>query len=64
MCTFKNTSTSRLSMQNTSQRTQKLRHYTNGMHICVTILIKNNFCPKDNANKLFAFELYNLVQKM
>jgi hypothetical protein len=54
-------STSSVSMQNTDQDT-KIVLYTNGIDKCASIT-KNYFCSKDNANKLCAFKLNDLVQK-
>jgi len=62
MYTFKNTSTSQVSMQNTKQDTTIILH-TRGMYKYETIF-NNYLCSKDNANKLCALKLDNLVQNI
>jgi hypothetical protein len=52
--------TSSISMQNTNQDTTIIL-YTHGMYQWASI-INNYFCTKDNANKLCAFKLNDLVQ--
>jgi hypothetical protein len=52
-------STSSVTMQNTKQDTTIIL-YTHGMYKYTTI-INNYLCSKDNANKLSAFKLKNLV---
>lgn len=58
--TFKNKSTSSVSTQNTNHNIKTVLH-TNGINKCAST-IKNYFCSKDNANKLCAFKLNDLVQ--
>jgi len=60
MYTFKNMSTSSISMQNTKQGTTIIL-YTHGMYKYATV-INNYLCSKDNANKLCAFKLNDFVQ--
>jgi hypothetical protein len=60
MYTFKKISTSSVRMQNTKQDTTIIL-YTHGMYKYATI-INNYLSSKDNANKLRAIKLNDLVQ--